>query len=207
MTSANNATDYMTRPVVTIGQHDTLEAAIDLMIERSITCLTVLDRSGGLVGMLTEGDVLRRTASGSPAASARWLSFLSRGTMAPRRGDRKVCDVMTRSVISATSEATPESIIDLMRTNRIQHVPIVGRGRLVGLVCRTALLNALADAAVSAHTIAAERSVARQRWTRLNAMQMPTGGSVEVRVRDDVADLCGVIHQPTGLSQNQHPVA
>ncbi|MDP9109183.1 MAG: CBS domain-containing protein [Pseudomonadota bacterium] len=204
MPNDTNATDYMTRPVITIGQHDTLEAAINLMIARSISSLPVVDRVGRLVGILTEGDVLRRAASAMPAAPPHWLSFLTgSGTSAPQVG-RKVRDVMTRSVVIAASDATPDTIIDLMRSNRIQHVPIVEQGRLVGLICRTKLLDTFADVAVSADNSATARSVARQRWTRLNAMQMPTGRSGGDTVRNDVIDLFGVIDRSAALSHDVH---
>ena len=204
MPHATNATDYMTHPVLTIGQHDTLETAINLMIERSISSLPVVDRVGRLVGILTEGDVLRRTVSAMPAAPPHWLSFLTgSGTSAPHVG-RKVRDVMTRSVVAAASAATPDTIIDLMRSNRIQHVPIVEQGRLVGLIGRTKLLDTFADVAVSTDNSFADRSVARQRWTRLNAMQMPTARTGGDTVRNDVIDLFGVINRSAALPTDAH---
>jgi CBS domain-containing protein len=62
MRVTTKATDYMTCHVDTIRQDETLQTAINLMIERSLGCLPVVDHSSQLVGMLTEGDILRRAA-------------------------------------------------------------------------------------------------------------------------------------------------
>ena len=200
MPSVTKPTDYMTRPVVTIGQDDTLKAAIDLMIEQSISCLPVVDQSGRVVGILTEGDILRSNAASMPAQSVYWLKLLVERGMVPRHTGRKVRAVMTRSVITAPANGTAESIIDIMCVNRIQHVPIVDQGRLIGLICRTTVSDACAKVAVSAENIAADRSVARQRWTRLNAI-------ADVKVRDDVSALFGMINQSTALPQHTHQFA
>jgi CBS domain-containing protein len=204
MLITTKATDYMTHPVVTIGQNDMLKTAIDMMIDRSISCLPVVDKLDQLVGILTESDILQRAASNVPAKPFHWLSFILRSGRAPRYISHYVQDVMTRSVISAPTNATPESIIDLMQANRIQQVPIVEQGQLVGLICRNAMLDKLADVAVSVEYLATDRSIARERWTRLNAMQMPIDLTLECRARSDASDLNSKINRSTERRQNQH---
>ena len=192
MLNANKATSYMTTPVITIGQFDTLEAAINLMIEESITCLPIVDRMDHLVGILTEGDILRCTSCSVLAPPSHWLSRILGSAAAPRRISRKVRDVMTRRALSAATNTTPEWIIDLMRNNGIQHVPVIEQGQLVGLISRSAMLDTFANEAVSANNIFADRSVARERWTRLNAMH------------DDVVELCGKVNQSIEKPRDLH---
>lgn len=207
MPSATKITNYTIHPVITINQHDMLEAAINLMIERSISCLPVVDRLGQLVGILTEGDILRCITSNVSAKPSHWLSFLLGSATTSRRVGRKVRDVMTRSVISAPTNTTPESIIDLMRHNRIQHVPIVEHGRLVGLISLPAFQDELANVAVSPETSADDRTVAPERWARLNAMHIPINGNSGIRVRDDTSQLSSMVNQSIGLPINVQQVS
>ena len=203
MSSDTRAISYLTRPLLTIGQNDTLEVAIDLMIEHQINCLPVVDKSGRLEGILTEGDILRRTATSAPARPMHWLSFLLGTGPTQRHVDRKVRDVMTRNAIAVSASATPESVIDQMRIHRIQQVPVLEQGQLLGMIDRTALMDAFAEVAVSVADCAADRSLARDRWARLDAMQTSTNGIASIKVRDDVVNLFSTINRSADLQHDQ----
>jgi CBS-domain-containing membrane protein len=123
--------------------------------------------------------------------------------MTPRHVIRDVGDVMTRSVVTAPPDACAESIIDLMRIYRIQHVPIVKHGQLIGLIARPSFMASLANVAVSPNTVAAERSTFRKQWARLHAMQTSVQDHTELPVRDDMIGLCGASSRPARL-QDRH---
>lgn len=141
--------DVMTRQVVTVGAGTSISEAVGLMLDKRLSGLPVLDGQGKLVGILTEGDLLRRGETGTERQRPRWLEIL----MGPGRiaGEyvkthgRRVAEIMTRDVVSAAEDAALEDIVQLMERHRIKRVPVLKDDRLVGLVSRADLLRALAQ--------------------------------------------------------------
>src|SRR5246127_2545802 len=103
------ASELMARNVVTVGRETSVVQAIRLMLENNISGLPVLDH-GKVVGILTEGDLLRRSETGTERHRPRWLEILmGPGRIAGeyvRTHGRRVDEVMTRDLISV-SEDTP----------------------------------------------------------------------------------------------------
>jgi CBS domain-containing protein len=145
-----NASDVMTREVVTVTRDTPVAQAIRLMLDRGVSGLPVLDAEGKIAGILTEGDLLRRGETGTERHRPRWLEILlGPGRMAGeyvRTHGRKVEDVMTRDVISVTEETPLEECVELMERRRIKRVPVVAGDALAGIVSRADLLRALANA-------------------------------------------------------------
>ena len=96
------AKDVMTPHVLSVAPDASISAAARLMLQNRISGLPVVDGSGKLVGMVTEGDFLRRTEIGTQRQRARWIEFLiGPGRLADeysRSSGRSVSDVMTRYV-------------------------------------------------------------------------------------------------------------
>jgi CBS-domain-containing membrane protein len=141
------ARDIMTRNVVSVKPDATLEQATNIMLERRISGLPVVEENGRLVGMLTEGDLLRRSELGTERHRPRWLQFLfSPGRLAHEyahtRG-RQVGEVMSEDVVSATEETELDAIIEEMSRHDIKRVPIVAGEHLVGIVSRADIMRAL----------------------------------------------------------------
>src|SRR4051794_13990966 len=111
------AVDLMTPRVVTIDPEATVAEAAELMLRTGVSGLPVIDDTGALVGMLTEGDLLRRSELGTQRMRSRWLAFFSPGKLAEeyaRSHGRKVREVM-RAEVESVAEDTPVSeIVDLM---------------------------------------------------------------------------------------------
>ena len=78
------AKDVMTSPVLSIDPDSSVLQAVQVMLQRHISGLPVLDREGRLVGMITEGDFLRRAETGTQRRRPRWLES-SRGSRLPWR--------------------------------------------------------------------------------------------------------------------------
>jgi CBS domain-containing protein len=150
------AKDVMRQPVVTIAPDASIAAAIALMLERQLSGLPVVDSDGRLVGILSEGDFLRRAELGTEVKRPRWLEFM-RG---PGRAaedfvhshGRKVHELMTPMPISVGPETSLADIVDRMIKHKIKRVPVVADGRLVGIVSRADLLRALSKNAGHAAT-------------------------------------------------------
>ena len=142
------ASDVMSRDVVSIGPGAAVSQAIGLMLDRQISGLPVLDEAGKVVGILTEGDLLRRSETGTERHRPRWLEILmGPGRMAGeyvRTHGRKVGEVMTRELISVTEDTPLDEVVALMERRRIKRVPVFAGDALVGIVSRADLLRALA---------------------------------------------------------------
>jgi CBS domain-containing protein len=193
-----NAQDVMTQYVTSIGPDDTLSKAIRVMLQNEISGLPVLDADGRLVGMITEGDLLRRVETGTQRLRPRWLEFL----LGPgRQADdyvhshgRKVRELMTEHPISVTEETPLEEVVTLMEKRRIKRVPVVRGDKVVGIVSRANLLHALAR--LSAEVKPAEANDRLIRDHLMNDLQREPWapmGAIDIVVRNGVVDLWGSI--------------
>jgi CBS domain-containing protein len=143
-----NAADVMTGELLSVRPDTSIVEAIRVMLDHRISGLPVIDDAGRLIGVLTEGDLLRRSETGTERHRPRWLEILmGPGRMAGeyvRTHGRKVGEIMTREVVSVTPERPLDEIVALMERHRIKRVPVLDGDRLVGLVTRADLLRALA---------------------------------------------------------------
>jgi len=125
------AKDVMTPHVLSVAPDASISAAARLMLQNRISGLPVIDGSGNLVGMVTEGDFLRRAEIGTQRRRARWIEFLiGPGRLADeysRSSGRSVSDVMTRDVHTASIDASLDDIVRIMERHRVKRVPRQGR--------------------------------------------------------------------------------
>ena len=130
------AADVMTPDPVCISPDASIADAIRLLLERKFSGLPVVDARGSLVGIVTEGDLLRRTETGTQRKRPSWIEFL----MGPGRlateyvqtTGRKVNDVMTPEVRTVTEDAPLDEIVHLMERHQIKRVLVVRDSKLVG---------------------------------------------------------------------------
>nr|WP_217343700.1 CBS domain-containing protein [Noviherbaspirillum sp. L7-7A]MBV0877770.1 CBS domain-containing protein [Noviherbaspirillum sp. L7-7A] len=142
------AQDIMSRRVITVRRDTELKDAIAAMLEHGISGMPVTDENGTLVGMLTEGDLLRRSELGTERHRPRWLEFLiGPGKLAAEythAHGRTVADAMSASLHCATPDMPLQQVVDMMERQRIKRVPVLDQGRLAGIITRANLLRALA---------------------------------------------------------------
>jgi CBS domain-containing protein len=193
-----NAGDVMTQSTVTVAPDASIMHAIRLMLERRISGLPVVDHAGALVGMLTEGDLLRRTELGTQRQRPRWIEFLiGPGQLASEyvsASGRKVCEVMTTPVYSVAEDTPLTDVVQIMESKQVKRLPVVRDNQVVGIVSRANLLRALAslprdaepadvtDASIRNHLLA---ELDKQRWAPV--------ALVDVIVRDGVVHLWGTL--------------
>jgi CBS domain-containing protein len=143
------AADVMTRDVVTVRPDTPVAELVQLLLTRSISGVPVVDTAGNLVGVASEGDLLRRAELGTEKTRGGWATFFTgAGTLATdyvRANARLVGDVMTRVVVTVNEDTPLSEIADLMEERHIKRVPVVRDTRLVGIVTRSNLLRALAS--------------------------------------------------------------
>jgi len=163
------AADIMTRRMVTIDPDSSIADAAKRMIEHRISGMPVLDTDGRLVGLISEGDLLHRSEMGTDQRQRRswWLRFISGPTGAAddyvKSHSHKVGDVMTRSVVSVSPDASLSEIVRVLERHRIKRVPVLDNGTLVGIVSRANLLQALAASAAEVQEVSVDDRTLRDR--------------------------------------------
>lgn len=145
------AHQIMTRKVITTGTAASIVDAANIMLENHVSGLPVIDETGKLVGIVSQGDFIRRAEIGTQRKRGRWLKFiLGPGTAASdfvhERG-RKVGEVMTPDPCTVTEDATLEDIVQRMEHNNVKRLPVMRGDQLVGIVTRSNLLQAVAELA------------------------------------------------------------
>ncbi len=188
----------MKAPVISVDPSTSIAEAAKLMLSLRISGLPVVQSDGTLVGMVSEGDLLRRSELGTQRKRSWWLEFFaSPGKVADeyvQANARRIGEIMATNVVTTQRNAPLEDVVELMGRHRIKRLPVVEDGKVVGIVARSDLLRALAkalptgsepvsdDARIEA-AIAAE--LAGQSWGR--------NGLIRVYVQDGVVELTGTI--------------
>ena len=143
------AQDVMVRGVISIGPDQPVRAAAHAMVSNRVSALLVMDISAKLVGVVSEGDLIRRVENDTERQRSWWLEmFMSTDALAKefvKSHAKRVADLMTRDVIVAAPETSLREIANLMEKHGIKRVPIVDGGKVVGIVSRANLLQALAS--------------------------------------------------------------
>jgi len=189
--------DVMTRNVLTVGRETSVANAIRVMLDHNVSGLPVLD-NGKVVGIVTEGDLLRRSETGTERHRPRWLEILmGPGRMAGeyvRTHGRRVEEIMTTDVISVAGDTPLDEVVGLMERRRIKRVPVIEGDVLVGVVSRLDLLRAVLRAIEAQYSEdRSDDDIREQILAELaKAAWVPRDG-LSISVKDGVVDLNGVI--------------
>lgn len=187
--------DVMTPKVICVGADETVANAAQLMLQYQISGLPVVDKHV-LVGIVTEGDFLRRGELGTQRRRPKWLEFvLGPGKLAQEyvhASGRKVRDVMTPDPWTIGEEESLEAVVDMMERRRIKRIPVIRDGRIVGIISRANLMHALASVAPDIAPAAGGDSKIREAILATIAKQ-DWAPHVNVIVKDGVAELYGAV--------------
>ncbi len=193
------ASDIMVTDVITVRPDSCVQDVAELLLKHRISALPVLDANGRLVGIVSEGDLLRRAEAGTGHERSWWLRLLmGREVLAVefvKEHSRKVADVMTRQVVSAAPDTPVGEIAALLERNRIKRVPIMQNGKLVGIVSRANLLQALASMRkeILGEKPIADTELRQQVISRLKAEPWVRTSLVNVTVSEGTVDLWGIV--------------
>ncbi|MFO0990307.1 MAG: CBS domain-containing protein, partial [Hyphomicrobiales bacterium] len=194
------AMDVMVRDVVTIGPEADVRDAIKLLIDNDVSALPVVDAGGMVVGIISEADLVRREEIGTAKHRPWWLEAVTpAATLAEdfaKSHGKRVDEVMSTTIIAASEETPLSEIAALLERHRIKRVPILRDGKLVGIVSRSNLIQALASArpaAAPAATGDSDRKIRDDLLTQLAAQKWTDFGARNIIVTDGVVHLWGLI--------------
>lgn len=174
------AIDIMTPKVVSVGPDTEVRDIAQLLLKHRISAVPVVDKDRQLVGIVSEGDLMRRVKDEGDHRDAWWLSLFTGGKDAGdyvKAHGRKAHEVMTANPLSVAENTPLHTIARMLEKHHIKRVPVLRDGKLVGIVSRANLLQGIANAAV-----APTQSPTDDRQIReaiLNEIENNTGVQVE----------------------------
>jgi CBS domain-containing protein len=191
------AAEIMTSRVVTARPDDSVATIAALMGSNAISAVPIVDAAGRVLGIVSEGDLLRRGETGTERRRGRWLrAFAEPETLASeyvKAHGRRAADVMTRDVVGVQEDTPVADIVDLLERHGIKRVPVLRDGKLVGIVSRANLVRALvAVAPAKAESAAEDSAIQAQITDELKRAGFANLHDVSVIVTDGTVHLWGI---------------
>jgi CBS domain-containing protein len=190
------ASDVMVSAVISVKPSTTVKEVAQLLLERRISAVPVLDDEGKLVGIVSEGDLIRRAEIGTERRQSWWLRLLTGDSALAndyvKAHARTVADVMTRKPIMASPDTPLHEIAALLERHAIKRVPIVKDGALVGIVSRANLLQALASSGKGLDVALSDTAIRERILAHLNNQPWAHTLLLNVTVNGGVVDLWGI---------------
>ena len=193
------AKDVMTHCLVSIAPDAPIRDAIARMISHQVSGMPVVDTNGKLVGMVTEGDFLRRAEMRTETPRRRWLELLlgpdwEAGDYVRSHG-LMVRDVMSPNTVAVGADTPLADVVNLMEEHAIKRIPVVDAGRILGIVSRADLMTALGSYLIKPKKSvpASDEEIRRTIVNKMKQQPWCPAHSVNVRVRNGVVTLTGTI--------------
>jgi CBS domain-containing protein len=188
------AADVMTTRVITVAADRPVNEIAKLLLEHRISAVPVVDADERLLGIVSEGDLMRREDAGTEPRRSWWLRTFTTSVEAAedftKTHGRLAREVMTRRVVTVAEDTSLAEVARLLERHGIKRVPVVRNGRVVGVVSRANLLQGLvaapaptAAATVDDATLRARllATLDRQPWhATLQANIVVSGGIVHL---------------------------
>lgn len=194
------AKDVMARDIITVSPRADIEHVAQLMVKQRVSGIPVVDGKAELVGIVTEGDLLRRVETGTEGHCSTWRALFSSNrrlaTGYLKSHSRKVCDVMTAPVATVTEDTELEDVADLLESRHIKRLPVMRGGQIVGMVTRLNLVRALLSARELADRLAEDRIIRDHLIAELRKQPWIDLNEADIIVGDGVVQLWGCISSP-----------
>jgi CBS-domain-containing membrane protein len=191
------AADVMTTGVITVAPDVTVRDIATLLRSKRISGVPVVDAAGHILGIVTEGDLILREAITGEHRRSWWLSLFDDPNVVARdyakTHGRVAKDIMTTPVISVGPATMVSEIAKTLERHRIKRVPVVHDNKLLGIVSRSNLLQALAAADVSRPSVNDDRAIREQLLAELQKQHWVHMGLKNVVVQDGVVSLWGMV--------------
>ncbi|WOJ88139.1 CBS domain-containing protein [Methylocapsa polymorpha] len=196
-----NASDVMVHDVVTVGPEDDVSQAAQLLVDHDVSALPVIDGDRRVIGILSEADLLHREEIGTEKHRPWWLEAITPASALAfdyaKSHGRKVAEVMSDHVVSAGEDASLAELAGILERNRIKRVPILKDGKLVGIVSRSNLIQALASAPPApADDQLADRGIRAAILAQLAKQSWTDFGERNIVVSNGVVHIWGLVSSP-----------
>jgi len=189
------ARDVMVSPVITVKPSSLVKDVAGIFLKRHVSAAPVVDDEGQLVGIVSEGDLLHRQEAGTERKRSWWLRLMTDDDVLARdytkAHARKVGDLMTRNVITATPETELGDIAMLLEKHAIKRVPIMQDGRLVGIVSRANLIQAVASSRPELQVSCSDENIRDRLLAHLKSQPWAHTTLLNATVNGGVVDLWG----------------
>ncbi len=191
------ARDVMVSPVITTEPTASVKEVARILLTHHISAVPVVDNAGKLVGIVSEGDLMRRADLGTERHRSWWLAalFAEDDALAAeyvKQHSRKVADVMTKRLVTASPETPLNEIAGLLERHSIKRVPIVGNGALVGIVSRANLIQALAGDRRGLDISVPDAQLRENIMAQLGMQPWAHTLLLNVTVNDGIVDIWGI---------------
>ncbi|AMD01460.1 MULTISPECIES: CBS domain-containing protein [Halomonas] len=193
------AADVMTPNVITVSPDADVQEIARLLLDNNISALPVVDTEHKVLGIVSEGDLMRRVETGTQRRKSWWLQLLEGNNPSEyiKTHARKAHEIMTRDPVTVSEDESLRRIAKLLERHHIKRVPVVRDGRLVGIVSRANLLRGFAAKKTDVEAVSVDDRDIRD--AILKEIDDNTGVWVD-RINVIVAD--GAV-QAWGLVENQ----
>ena len=196
------ARDVMTLGVYTVKPTTSVKDVARLFMQRRISAVPVVDDQGKIIGIVSEGDLLHRSEISTQRRHPWWLDLMVRDEVLDaeeyiKAHTKQVADIMTRNVITAEPDTPLQEIAEILAKYTIKRVPIVRDGRLVGIVSRANLVQAIATSGSDLDVPLSDTTIREQLLTHLNKEDWAHTALLNVTVNGGVVDLWGFIESDT----------
>jgi len=191
------AHQIMTRPVITVTPETTVVEAAKTMLRRHISGLPVVDRTGKLVGIVSEGDFIHRGEIGTGRQRGWFMRFIlgpgEAATDFVREHGRKVGEIMSLEPLTIAEDTPLQKIVELMEKRNVKRLPVTRGNKVVGIISRANLLQAVASLAREVPDPTADDDHIRNRIINVLEKNDWCPFGLSVIVRNGVVHLSGVI--------------
>ncbi|MCE2575225.1 CBS domain-containing protein [Komagataeibacter sp. FNDCR2] len=190
--------NIMTAPAISIEPTETITTALRLMLSHKISGLPVVTPNGQLVGVLTEGDLMRRSELQTEKKPS-WIQSLLRssGKHASEyvhTHGRRVSEIMSNEPVTISPEASLHEAVDMMTRHHVRRLPVVRNERLVGVVSRADMLRALLPVISDEPRTVADETIKESILREYRTQDRWAGGNfISVDVKNGIVELNGVV--------------
>jgi len=193
-----NAADVMTSNVISVRADASVGEIAEILLTNRISGVPVVDDAGDLIGIVSEGDLIHRVEVGTERRRSWWLELLSSKQILAhefiKAHARKAADLMTRHVITVRPDTPLSDLASLLDKHGIKRVPVTENGKLVGIVSRANLVQALFK---TRQDTVAEKAVTdsalRDKILAQLKFEPWWPGDVNIIVRDGAVELWGIV--------------
>ena len=193
-----NAADVMTSNVISVRADASVGEIAEILLTNRISGVPVVDDAGDLIEIVSEGDLIHRVEVGTERRRSWWLELLSSKQILAhefiKAHARKAADLMTRHVITVRPGTPLSDLASLLDKHGIKRVPVTENGKLVGIVSRANLVQALFK---PRQDTVAEKAVTdsalRDKILAQLKFEPWWPGDVNIIVRDGAVELWGIV--------------